>query len=263
MSPTSDLKGKVALVTGAAKGLGKLFSTTLAEAGAKVVCADFDVSALEGAMAEFKDLRYEATSVVGDVSSANDVAAMVSAALSTYGRLDIAINNAGIVTPPCRFHDISTSDWNRLIGIDLTGVFFCMREELRVMVEQQSGNIINIASVAGIRGVAPEHKPRANYVAAKHAVVGLTKQAALEYASDHIRVNAIAPGWFGGTDLSRERTQKPGNTKNLEVKRNSFVPLGRKGNPAELKGLTLFLASEASSYMTGQILAVDGGVTAR
>jgi NAD(P)-dependent dehydrogenase (short-subunit alcohol dehydrogenase family) len=150
-----------------------------------------------------------------------------------------------------------------LIGIDLTGVFFCMKEELRVMVAQQSGNIINIASVAGIRGVAPEHKPRANYVAAKHAVVGLTKQAALEYAGDHIRVNAIAPGWFGGTDISRERTQKPGNTQDLEAKRNRFVPLGRKGNLSELKGLTLFLASDASSYITGQILTVDGGVTAR
>ena len=263
MSPTSDLKGKVALVTGAAKGLGKLFSATLAEAGAKVVCADFDVSALEGTTAEFKDQRYEVTSVTGDVSSADDVAAMISAALSTYGRLDIAINNAGIVTPPCRFHHISTSDWNRLIGIDLTGVFFCMREELRVMVGQQSGNIINIASVAGIRGVAPEHKPRANYVAAKHAVVGLTKQGALEYAGDHIRVNAIAPGWFGGTDISRERTQKPDNAKDLDEKRNSFVPLGRKGSLSELKGLTLFLASEMSSYITGQILTVDGGVTAR
>jgi NAD(P)-dependent dehydrogenase (short-subunit alcohol dehydrogenase family) len=263
MSPISDLKGKVALVTGAARGLGKQFSATLAEAGAKVVCADLDVSALEGTMAEFKDLRYEVTSVAGDVSSADDVTAMISAALSNYGRLDIAINNAGIVTPPSRFHEISTSDWNRLIGIDLTGVFFCMKEELRVMVAQQSGNIINIASVAGIRGVAPEHKPRANYVAAKHAVVGLTKQAALEYAGDHIRVNAIAPGWFGGTDISRERTQKPGNTQDLEAKRNRFVPLGRKGNLSELKGLTLFLASDASSYITGQILTVDGGVTAR
>ena len=263
MSPTSDVKGKVALITGAAKGLGKLFSATLAEAGAKVVCADFDASALEVTMAEFKDRRYEAISVVSNVSSADDVAAMVSATVSAYGRLDVAVNNAGIVTPPCRFHDISTSDWGRLIGIDLTGVFFCMREELRMMVGQQAGNIINIASVAGIRGVAPEHKPRANYVAAKHGVVGLTKQAALEYAGDHIRVNAIAPGWFGGTDLSRERTQEPGEAKGLEHKRNSFVPLGRKGNPAELKGLILFLASEASSYITGQVLAVDGGVTAR
>lgn len=263
MSPTSDVKGKVALITGAAKGLGKLFSATLAEAGAKVVCADFDASALEVTMTEFKDRRYEVISVVSDVSSANDVAAMVSAAVSTYGRLDVAVNNAGIVTPPCRFHDISTSDWDRLIGIDLTGVFFCMREELRMMVGQQAGNIINIASVAGIRGVAPEHKPRANYVAAKHAVVGLTKQAALEYAGDHIRVNAIAPGWFGGTDLSRERTREPGDAKGLEHNRNSFVPLGRMGNPAELKGLILFLASEASSYITGQVLAVDGGVTAR
>ncbi len=263
MNPISDLKGKVALVTGAAKGLGKQFSATLAHAGAKVVCADFDASALKTTVAGFKDRGYDVISVAGDVSSADDVSAMVSAGVSTYGRLDVAINNAGIVTPPCRFHDISISDWNRLIGIDLTGVFFCMQEELRVMVEQQSGSIINIASVAGIRGVAPEHKPRANYVAAKHGVVGLTKQAALEYAENHIRVNAVAPGWFGGTDLSRERTRKPGNTEDLEKKRNSFVPMARKGKPVELEGLILFLASEASSYITGQILAVDGGVTAR
>ena len=139
-----------------------------------------------------------------------------------------------------------------------------MQEELKVMLDESRGVIINIASVAGIRGMSPEHKPRANYVAAKHGVVGLTKQAALEYANHNIRVNAIAPGWFGGTDISRERTRgRAESDMTLEKKRNAFVPLGRKGTLDELEGLILYLTSNASSYVTGQVFAVDGGVTAR
>ncbi|MBW1765628.1 MAG: SDR family oxidoreductase [Deltaproteobacteria bacterium] len=259
-----SLDGKVALITGAAKGLGKIFSQTLAEAGAHVVCADFKPELLKETVASLELKGHKVSSVIADVSSPEDVKSMVSDTMSQFGRLDIAINNAGIVTKPCRFHEITLDDWDRLVAIDLTGIFICMKEELRWMVTQQSGIIVNIASVAGLRGVAPEHKPRANYVAAKHGVIGLTRQAALEYAPDNIRVNAIAPGWFGGTDLSRERTQgKVEIDISLEQKRNGFIPLGRKGSLNELRGLILFLASDASSYVTGQVLAIDGGVTAR
>lgn len=259
-----NVEGNVAIITGAATGLGRFFAETLAVAGAKVVCADVDLDSLNKTVFDIRSSGHEALAIKADVSSQKDVENMVHFAVSEFGKLDISVNNAGIITSPFRFHEIKSEDWNRLMAIDLTGVFFCMQEELKVMVAGHRGVIINIASVAGIRGVSPEHKPRANYVAAKHGVVGLTKQAALEYASDHIRVNAIAPGWFGGTALSRERTRE--NTSPdmaLENHRNSFVPMGRKGMLQELSGLLLFLASDASSYITGQVLSIDGGVTAR
>lgn len=264
MAGLFNVKGNVAIVTGAATGLGRLFAGTLAESGVKVVCADIDVDSLNKTVTDIGSSGHEALALKADVSLPEDVENMVRVAISQYGKLDIAVNNAGIITGPCRFHEIKYEDWNRLLAIDLTGVFICMQEELKVMMAGQGGVIVNIASVAGIRGVSPEHKPRANYVAAKHGVVGLTKQAALEYANHNIRVNAIAPGWFSGTGLSRERTQgKAKSDITLEKKRNAFVPLGRKGTLDELKGLILYLASDASSYVTGQVFVVDGGVTAR
>lgn len=259
-----DVNGRVAVVTGAAMGLGRLFAETLAASGAKVVCVDVDTDLLHKTVSHIKTSGYDALALKADVSMSDDVIKMVGETVSKYGRLDIAVNNAGIITSPCRFHEIKYEDWDRLMAIDLTGVFICMQEELKMMMDGPGGVIINIASVAGIRGVSPEHKPRANYVAAKHGVVGLTKQAALEYANHNIRVNAIAPGWFAGTDLSRERTQgKSRPDLFLEKKRNAFVPLARKGKLHELKGLLLYLASDASSYVTGQVFIVDGGVTAR
>jgi NAD(P)-dependent dehydrogenase (short-subunit alcohol dehydrogenase family) len=259
-----NVKGNVALVTGAAAGLGRFFAKTLAEAGAKVVCADIDVDPLQETVSDIESSGHEAIALKADVSLKQDVKKMVQITISEYGKLDIAVNNAGIVTRPSRFHEIKYEDWNRLMAIDLTGVFICMQEELKVMIDEPGGVIINIASVAGIRGVSPEYKPRANYVAAKHGVVGLTKQAALEYANHNIRVNAIAPGWFGGTNLSRERTKgKSKSDLTLEKERNKFVPLGRIGKMDELRGLILYLASDASSYVTGQVFVVDGGVTAR
>lgn len=264
MDEMFNIGGCVAVVTGAASGLGRIFAQTLAAAGAKVVCTDVNGESLNETVSEIRASGYQVLALKADVSLPEDVKKMVETAVSEYGKLDIAVNNAGIVTSPSRFHEIKYKDWNRLIAIDLTGVFVCMQEELKVMVDAAGGVIVNIASVAGLRGVSPEHKPRANYVAAKHGVVGLTKQAALEYASHNIRVNAIAPGWFGGTNLSRERTQgAPDADVALENKRNTFVPLGRKGTLDELRGLILYLTSDASSYVTGQVFIVDGGVTAR
>jgi gluconate 5-dehydrogenase len=264
MEKLFDIEGSVALVTGAAMGLGRLFARTLAAAGVKVVCADVDVNSLKKSVSDIKSAGHDALALRADVSLSEDVEKLVHATVSEYGKLDIAVNNAGIITAPCRFHEIKLEDWNRLMAIDLTGVFLCMKQELKAMKDGGKGVIVNIASVAGLRGVSPEHQPRANYVAAKHGVIGLTKQAALEYATHNIRVNAIAPGWFSGTDLNRERVQeKTESDIALQKKRNAFVPMERKGTLDELKGLVLYLASDASSYVTGQVFAIDGGVTAR
>ena len=263
MTHLFDLTGKTALVTGAGRGFGRFFSETFAVAGANTVCVDLDPETLGEATEHIAKKGHRVLPVVGDVSLPGDVQRMVKEAVSEFGRLDIAVNNAGIITKPYRFHELPLEDWERVMAVDLTGVFICMQVELEVMVGQGGGTIINIASVAGLRGVSPEFMPRANYVAAKHGVIGLTKQAALEYARDNIRVNAIAPGWFGGTDLSRERrASEPKTEESLQQRRMEFIPLGRKGSLDELEGTILYLASDASSYVTGQVLILDGGVTA-
>jgi gluconate 5-dehydrogenase len=256
-----DLQGKVALVTGAARGLGRFFSRALAEAGGEVVCADKDPP--KETVKIIEQLGRRSLPLIVDVSKAKDVDYMADQIAKHFGRLDIAVNNAGIIHKPYRFHEIPREDWDRLISIDLTGVFLCMQKEIDLMVKQKSGVIINISSILGLVGLVPELMPRASYVAAKHAVIGLTKQAALEYAQEGIRVNAIAPGWFAGTDLARERLagKAPGEFQLREQKIIDSTPLRRRGNIEDLKGLLLYLASDVSSFVTGQTFAVDGGWT--
>ena len=257
-----DLQGKVALVTGTARGFGRFFSWVLAEAGAEVVCADKDPQ--EETVKLIKQLGRKSLPLVVDVSKPEDIEYMADQIANEFGRLDIAVNNAGIIHKPYRFHEIPLEEWDRLISIDLTGVFLCMQKELQLMVKQKSGVIINISSILGLAGLVPELMPRASYIAAKHAVIGLTKQAALEYAQDGIRTNAIAPGWFGGTDLARERLAGKAAEDFLqrEHKIIEFTPMRRRGNVEELKGLLLYLASDASSFVTGQTFVIDGGWTA-
>jgi len=259
-----DLEGKAALVTGAALGLGRIFARTLAEAGADVAIADINQVRLLETQESIKEAGGKALKIVADVSNPANVARMVEETVSTLGRLDIAVNNAGIVHKPYRFHETPLEEWNRLMAIDMTGVFTCMQRELEWMIGQKGGVIINIASILGLRGLPPEFMPRVSYVAAKHAVIGLTKQAALEYAGDGIRVNAIAPGWFEGTDIARERLA--GVDEEFFRERTQKIldttPMKRRGRVDELIGLLLYLASDASSFVTGQTFTVDGGWTA-
>jgi gluconate 5-dehydrogenase len=162
-----------------------------------------------------------------------------------------------------RFHETPLDEWDRLIGINLTGVFMCMQREIALMLKVQKGIIINIASILGIGGLSPEFMPRVSYIAAKHGVIGLTKQAALEYAGDGIRVNTIAPGWFEGTEIARERLS--GVDADFYRERTQKIldatPMKRRGRVEELSGLLLYLASDASSFVTGQTFTVDGGWT--
>ncbi len=259
-----NLEGKAALVTGAALGLGRSFARTLAEAGADVAIADINQERLPETEEIIKEAGGKALKIVADVSNPADVARMVEETVSTLGRLDIAVNNAGIVHKPYRFHETPLEEWNRLMVINMTGVFTCMQRELEWMIGQKGGVIINIASILGLRGLPPEFMPRVSYVAAKHAVIGLTKQAALEYAGDSIRVNAIAPGWFEGTDIARERLA--GVDEEFYRERTQKIldatPMKRRGRVDELIGLLLYLSSDASSFVTGQTFVVDGGWTA-
>ncbi|MGB9628813.1 MAG: SDR family NAD(P)-dependent oxidoreductase [Thermodesulfobacteriota bacterium] len=259
---TFDLQGKVALVTGAARGFGRFFSEVLAEAGADVICVDKDPQ--EETVRLIEQYGRRSLTLIVDVSRDQDIEHMADQIVKEFGRLDIAVNNAGIIHKPYRFHEIPRQEWDRLMAIDLTGVFFCMQKELELMVRQKSGVIINISSILGLKGLIPELMPRASYIAAKHAVIGLTKQAALEYAKEGIRVNAIAPGWFGGTDLARERLagKSAEEFHEREKKIVESTPMRRRGNVEELKGLLLYLASDASSFVTGQTFVIDGGWTA-
>ena len=259
-----NLEGKVALLTGAGRGFGRAFSLALAEAGAHVVFAEQVSETLEETAELVRQRGQRVLPLTVDVAKLEDVEHMTDQIRSEFERLDIAVNNAGIVHKPYRFHETPLEEWNRLLAINMTGVFVCMQREIELMIKGQSGVIINIASILGLRGLPPEFMPRVSYVAAKHAVIGLTKQAALEYAGDGIRVNAIAPGWFEGTDIARERLAGVNEEyyKERTQKIIEATPMKRRGQVQELIGLLLYLASDASSFVTGQTFTIDGGWTA-
>jgi len=259
-----NLEGKVALVTGAGQGFGRAFSLALAEAGAHVVCAEKVKATLDETAGLVRKSGQRVLPLVVDVSSTDDVERMKNDIFSEFGRLDIGINNAGIVHKPYRFHETPIEEWNRLIAINLTGVFVCMQKEIELMISQKSGVIINISSILGLQGLAPELMGRVSYIAAKHAMSGLTKQAAVEYAGDGIRVNAIAPGWFEGTAIAQERLagKDAAIFNEREQKIIEATPMKRRGRVQECIDLLLYLSSDASSFVTGQTIAVDGGWTA-
>jgi len=260
-----NLEGKTALVTGASYGMGRDFARTLAEAGANVVITARNKALLEETEAELKKTGSKVLSVAADVSKPEDVSRMIDQAVAEFKSLDIAINNAGIVSQPMRFHEMSLDDWQKVIDINLTGLFMCMQKEIAQMLKQGTGgSIVNNSSVLGLVGLDPDMKPRVNYIASKHGVNGLTKQGAVEYAEYGIRVNAIAPAWHSGTSLSNTRADAQTIKEQEEREMNLLArtPMGRRGRVEELQGLVLFLASDASSYVTGQIIASDGGWTA-
>lgn len=259
-----NLEGKVALVTGAGRGFGRAFSLALAEAGAHLVCAEKVGETLEETVALVRRCGQRVLPLTVDVAKPDDVERMRDEISSEYGKLDIAVNNAGIVHKPYRFHETPLKEWQRLMAINMTGVFICMQKEIELMIKGQNGVIINIASILGLSGLPPEFTPRVSYVAAKHAVIGLTRQAALEYAGDGIRVNAMAPGWFEGTDIARERLAGLDEAfyRERTEKIINATPMKRRGQVRELIGLLLYLASDTSSFVTGQTFVMDGGWTA-
>ena len=252
--PSFSLAGKVAIVTGGKRGLGRAIALTFAEAGADVAVCDLVVedSELEAVAKEIQSLGRRSLTVQVDVTRKADVDNLVKRVVDEFGHIDILVNNAAILGDKCPLLEFSENDYDKIVDTDLKGYFLCSQAVGRRMAEQKGGNIINIASVDAMR---PSLKS-SPYSAAKAAVVMLTKSLAAELASDNIRANAIAPGWVK-TEMTKMRWGALENLKQLEA----TIPLGRIAQPSDIAAVALFLASDASSYITGTTIIVDGGAS--
>jgi NAD(P)-dependent dehydrogenase (short-subunit alcohol dehydrogenase family) len=244
-----DFDGKVALVTGAAGGIGRAAAIGFAREGAKVVAADIDTVGLAETVALIGET---AVAVQVDVADEHSCQAMVDRAVSEYGRLDVQFNNAGIAGTRAKTADTSTEDWNRVMSINLTGVFFCARAAIPEMIKTGGGVIVNTASVDGLVGMPTI----GHYVAAKHGVVGLTKSIALEYADDNIRSVAVAPGYIK-TNMTEEVF-----SEDEKAMLTMMIPLGRGAAPEEVANMVLWLASDKASYVSGSCHTIDAGLLA-
>ena len=248
-----NLAGRVAIVTGGSIGLGRQIAEGLAEMGAHLVLCARKRERCQQAAEELQQLGVRTLALGCDVKNPADVQAVVDAAFSQFGRIDVLVNNAGI-SWGAPVEEMSLEDWNKVIETNLTGTFLCAQAVGKVMIKRGRGKIINIASVAGLGG-APPTLPAIGYHASKGGVISFTKDLACKWAMHNIQVNAIAPGWFP-THMSN---------KVLDHNRDFFlsqIPLRRFGNEHDLKGSAVFLASDASDYVTGHVLVVDGGQSA-
>jgi NAD(P)-dependent dehydrogenase (short-subunit alcohol dehydrogenase family) len=254
------LQDKVALVTGGTSGIGRATAIAFGAAGATVVFSGRRDAEGEKTAQLIRETGAECLYVHSDASNEEDIKAFVQKTVATYGRLDFAFNNAGFGTVPKPLHEQSIEDFDSTMATNLRGVFLCMKYEIQQMLTQGAGVIINNSSVWGLIG-APGMGP---YTASKHAVMGLTRSAALDYAKQGIRINAVNPGYIRGTELVTPKSlQEMGMTlEQFDSMLSSSVPMGRRGQPEEIAATVVFLCSDAASYITGQPLAIDGGYTA-
>ena len=256
---TRLLEGKASLVTGAGNGIGRASALVMAREGAKVVVVDLmEENGLE-TVELIRTAGGEAVFAKADVSKASEVEAMVLKAVEAYGRLDCAYNNAGVHSNEknARTAEISEHDWDRVLDVNLKGVWLCMKYEILQMLKQGGGTIVNASSICGLIGTKKFILPA--YTASKHGVSGLTRAAAQEYARDGIRINAVAAGPIK-TPMT-ERNFKPGQDRE-KIEREMYpVPLGRRGEPEEVGEAVVWLLSDASSFVTGNVMEVDGGWT--
>ncbi len=251
-----SFEGKVALVTGAASGMGLATAKAFAESGASVALADWSEKAMRSAADELIASGHQALAIVCDVSDDAQVEAMVRRTVATFGRLDAAFNNAGVQNVLAETADTTREDYDRVMGINLRGEWSCMKYELQQMREQGSGVIVNCSSLGGLVGGAE----RGIYHAAKHGILGFTKSAALEYAARGIRINAICPGTISTPMVEQMIASGQGEALKGIVK---SIPMGRMGRPEEIADAVLWLCSDAASYVTGQSISVDGGFIMR
>ena len=250
-----QLDGKVALITGAGSGIGRASALAFAREGAKVAVADIVVEGGEETVRMVKEAGGEAFFIRVDVSNAADVEAMVNTVVDTYGRIDCAYNNAGIEGRLASTDEYPEDVFDKVIDINLTGVWLCMKYELPHMLKQGGGAIVNTASGAGLIGVSG----MSAYVASKHGVIGLTKTAALEYAKSGIRVNAVCPGLIQTPMVERITAEQPQLGEALVA----AEPVGRTGKPEEIAESVVWLSSDAASFVTGHAMSVDGGYVAQ
>ncbi len=240
--------GKIAVITGASRGIGRSISLALSAAGATIVAMDMDQAATDAVVAELKAAGGNAIAVVGNVTVPDDAERMIDAAVKEFGRVDILVNNAGI-TRDGIFLRMKEEDWDAVLSVNLKGAFLCSRAASKVMAKQRSGRIINIASIVGQMGNAGQ----ANYCASKAGLIGLTKSNARELAKRNITVNAVAPG-FIATAMTDALPEK------VKADLTAQIPMERLGSADDIANAVLFLASEAAGYITGHVLAVNGGM---
>jgi NAD(P)-dependent dehydrogenase (short-subunit alcohol dehydrogenase family) len=249
-----SMDGRVALITGAASGIGRATALAFAQRGAKVAVADIDQDGGEETVRMITDTGGEAIFIRTDVSQAADVEAMVETALARFGRLDYAFNNAGVEGQQAKTAESTEANWDRVLGINLKGTWLCMKYELPSMLAQGKGAIVNCSSVAGLGGFAGITA----YDASKHGVIGLTKTAALEYATDGVRINAVCPGVIDTPMIDRFTGGDAAAAAGME----KIEPVGRMGRPEEVAAAVVWLCTDDASFVTGIAMPVDGGYVA-
>jgi NAD(P)-dependent dehydrogenase (short-subunit alcohol dehydrogenase family) len=250
-----QLQDKVALVTGGSSGIGRATALAMASQGARVVVSDVDARGGEETVARIRERKGQALFIRADVSNPEQVAGLIAGTLAAYGRLDCAFNNAGTEGAMATTAECSEENWDRIIAVNLKGVWLCMKAELSHMLKAGAGSIVNCASIAGLVGFAAAPA----YVASKHGVVGLTKTAALESIKAGVRVNAVCPGIIRTPMIDRAT----GGSAEAEQQFLAAQPIGRMGTPEEIAAAVVFLCSDAASLIAGQALAIDGGWVAQ
>ena len=248
MAGADRFTDRVAFITGAASGIGRAAAIAFVAEGARVAILDRSADALRTVEASVKEAGGEVLAIACDVSSPDQVEDAIKQIVDRFGRLDIAFNNAGVENKAAPVHEIDLAEWDRIIGINLRGTFLCMKHELAQMVKQGGGVVVNTSSGAGIRGVAGG----AAYAASKHGIIGLTRSAALDYAKQNIRVNAVLPGNIETPMMDRFTGGDMQKAIDLE-------PVGRLGKPEEIAEAVLWMASDLGGFVTGAATVIDGG----
>ena len=244
------LDGKAAVITGAGQGLGRGYALEFAKQGADIVVNDVNIDSANSVVKEVEEIGRKAIAVKAAVNSKEEAQKLIDTAIKTFGKVDILVNNAGI-TRTAMLHKMTQQEWDQVISVNLTGVFNCLQAVASHMIERKYGKIVNVTSVAGIRGTMGQ----INYGAAKAGVIGITKSAARELARYGINVNAVAPGV-----IETAMTEVIRSTPKFKDKFMSEIPLGRFGQPEDVAKVAAFLASDDANYVTGQVISVDGGI---